>query len=262
MRTFWAVYKRELKSYFVSPIFYILATVFILVVGNTFKDTFIGFSSQTMLALRNYANYGGAAFPMMSVNTVSARLFTLINFNFLLIVPLLTMRIYAEERKSGTMEMLMTSPVTTAQVLMGKFFSCLSVYTIILLLTVVFNILIAVMSQGQLDWSPVAAGYLGSFLFGAAMISIGIFFSSVTENQIIAAALALTFTLGLWMLIFSAALIRYPLNVVIMYFSPSDHTDSFVNGMIGVKHIVYYLSMTTFWLVLTGISVESARWRQ
>jgi ABC-2 type transport system permease protein len=261
MRTFWAVYKRELKSYLISPTFYIVAAVFIIVVGNTFKDTFIGFSNQTMSAMIRQANYGGS-FPLMSVNTVSARLFTLINFNFLLIVPLLTMRIYAEERKNGTMELLMTSPVTTGQVLMGKFFSCLSVYTIIMLLTVVFNILIDIMSQGQLEWSSLMAGYLGSFLFGAAMISIGMFFSSVTENQIVAAALSLTFTLGLWMLIFSTSLIRFPLNVIVTYFSPSDHTDSFVNGIIGVKHIVYYLSMTTFWLVLTGISVESARWRQ
>ena len=261
MRTFWAVYQRELKSYFYSPIFYILAAVFLIVVGNTFKDAFIAFANQTMQILVQVKNYQTEV-PLMSVNSIAARLSTLLNFNFLLIVPLLTMRIYAEEKKNGTMELLMTSPTTTTQVLFGKFLSCLTVYTVMMLLTVVFHVLIDFYSKGNLDWGPVWSGYLGSFLFGSTIIAIGMFFSSVTENQIIAAALALTFSTGLWMLIFTTALLSYPLNVAIMYFSPSDHIDSFIDGFIGIKHIVYFLTMTSFWLVLTGISVESARWRQ
>ncbi len=261
MRTFWAVYKRELKSYFNSPIFYILAALFVIIVGNTFKDAFIAFADQTMQILVRVQNYRTEV-PLMSVNSIAARLFTLVNFNFLMIVPLLTMRIYAEEKKNGTMELLMTSPVTTGRVLMGKFLSCLTVYTVMMLFTVVFQVLMDFYSKGNLDWGPVWSGYLGSFLFGSSIIAIGMFFSSVTENQIIAAAMALTFSVGLWMLIFTTALIQYPLNVAVMYFSPSDHIDSFIDGFIGIRHIVYYLSMTAFWLVLTGISVESARWRQ
>ena len=261
MRNFWAVYIRELKSYFLSPIFYILATVFMVVTGNSFKDSFFSFAMQTMQNLRLAENYS-VDIPLINVNHVALNMFSLINIFFLLIVPLLTMRLYAEEKKNGTMELLMTSPVTTSQVLMGKFLSCLTVFFFMMILTVSFNIIMDIYSKGRLDWGPVLSGYLGTFLLGTSIIAIGMFFSSLSENQIVAAALTFMFVFSLWLLIFTANYIAYPLNHIMVYLSLSHHLNSFADGYIGIKHIFYYFSMTSFWLFATGLSVESARWRQ
>ncbi|MCE5251820.1 ABC transporter permease [bacterium] len=261
MRNALAVYTREIKSYFVSPIFYVIATVFMLVVGNVFKDNFFNFSTETMQLLRRVSNYGGEI-PMRNINMVATNVFTFMNFLFLLIVPLLTMRLYAEEKKTGTMELLMTSPITTAQVLIGKFLSCLTIYVLMMLLTLAFMIIMMIQSNGKLDWGPVLSSYLGSLLLGCAIISIGMFFSSLTENQIVAATVSISFFMGLWLLVFSARFLAPPFNELVRYLSLSEHLDSFVQGFIGIKHIAYYLSMTIFWLFLTGINVESARWRQ
>jgi len=261
MRNFLAVYTRELKSYFVSPIFYIVATVFMLTVGNTFKDSFFGFATATMRQLRDLANYGGRV-HLMNINSVMQNMMTFMNFIFVLLVPLLTMRLYAEEKKNGTMELLMTSPITTTQVLLGKFFSSLTIYFFLMIMTMAFNIIMVIYSQGKLDWGQVFSGYLGTLLLGATLISIGMFFSSLTENQIVAAALTITFVMGMWLLIYSANILKPPLSDFVRYLSLTEHLDSFSMGFLGVKHVVYYLSMTVFWLFVTGMIVESARWRQ
>ena len=262
MRNAHAVYVREIKSYFVSPIFYIIATVFMLVVGNTFKDNFIRFAMITMQSLRQATNTGGEI-PLYNINSyVVPNMFAYMNYMFLLFVPLLTMRLYAEEKKTGTMELLMTSPITTTQVLAGKFFSCLTIYFFMMSLTIAFVIIMMFQSNFKLDWGPVLSGYLGSLLLGTAIISIGMFFSSLTENQIVAAAVSITIIMVLWLLIHSARFLTPPLNRIISYISLSDHLDSFTYGFVGIKHIVYFISMTVFWLFLTGINVESARWRQ
>ena len=261
MRNFWAVYIRELKSYFVSPIFYIVATVFMITVGNTFKDSFFSFATATMRLLQHITNYGGNI-QLMNVNTVMINTVTFMNFIFLLIVPLLTMRLYAEEKKNGTMELLMTSPITTTQVLLGKFFSCLTIYTIMMMMTMAFNVIMSVYSQGKLDWGPVFSAYFGTFLLGSTLISIGMFFSSLTENQIVAAALTVTFSMGLWLLIYTANFLKPPLNDFVRYLSIIEHLDSFAIGYLGIKHVIYFMSMTVFWLTITGMTVESARWRQ
>ncbi|MDP2984070.1 MAG: ABC transporter permease subunit [Candidatus Latescibacter sp.] len=261
MRNALAVYVREVRSYFVSPIFYILAFVFMIVVGNVFKDTFFAFANQTMDYLRMAQNYK-TAIPMMYVNMVAGTVFTYINFLFLLIVPLLTMRLYAEEKKTGTMELLMTSPITTTQVMLGKFFSALTIYTLMLVLTMAFNVIMMIESGGKLEWGPVFSSYLGTILLGSAIISIGMFFSSLTENQIVAAAVTISAIMGLWLLFATSQYLNPPYNTFVRYLSFPEHLDSFTQGFIGIKHIFYFLSVTVFGLFLTGISVESARWRQ
>lgn len=261
MRNALAVYFREVKSYFSSPIFYILALVFMIVVGNLFKDLFFAFATETMRSLRMAQNYR-TSLPFLSVNAVVKQMFSYINFLFLLIVPLLTMRLYAEEKKNGTMELLMTSPITTIQVLMGKFFSALTIYTVILALTLSFNIIMMLGADGKLDWGPVISSYLGSLLLGGAIISIGMFFSSLTENQIVAAATTIATIMGLWLMVQTSRFLHPPLSDFVQYLSLSDHMEYFVAGIIGMQHIVYLLSVTAFGLFMTAITVESARWRQ
>ncbi|MHB9031298.1 MAG: ABC transporter permease [Candidatus Latescibacterota bacterium] len=261
MRNALAVYVREVRSYFTSPIFYILAFVFMVVIGNTFKDVFFDFATRTMQALRMAQNYR-MNIPLGSVNMVAQNMFSYINFLFLLVVPLLTMRLYAEERKTGTMELLMTSPITTLQVMMGKFFSALTIYTVMLALTLFFNIIMMIESGGKLDWGPVISSYLGSLLLGGAIISIGMFFSSLTENQIVAAATTMATVMGLWLLIQTSRFLDPPFSDFIRFLSLSEHMESFTIGFIGLQHIVYFLSVTAFGLFLTGITIESTRWRQ
>ncbi len=261
MRNFWAVYIRELKSYFTSPIFYIIGTVFMLIVGNTFKDSFFSFATATMRMLRNMVNYGGNV-DLMNVNMVMVNTMTFINFLFLLIVPLLTMRLYAEEKKNGTMELLLTSPITTTQVLLGKFFSCLTIYFFLMALTLSFNIILMIYSKGKLDYGQMMCAYLGSLLFGATLISIGMFFSSLTENQIVAAAVTISVLMGIWMMMYTANFLNPPFNLFVTHLSMPAHLDKFVSGILGIEDIAYFTSMTLFWLFLTGMTVESVRWRQ
>ncbi len=262
MKSILAVYFRELKSYFTSQIFYIISAVFIFVVGNMFKNVFFQFATESMRQLRYKWDYGEAGIRFININLVSLQTFNYMNFILLLIVPLLTMRLYAEEKKSGTMELLMTSPITTTQVLLGKFFSCFTIYMLMVVLSASFMVIMAIQSKGQLDLAPVISSYIGTLLFGAAIIPIGMFSSSLTENQIVAAVISLSLVLGLWLLIFSAQFFNYPFNDFVAYISLPEHLESFTRGFIGIKHVVYYLSMSLFWLALTGISVESARWRQ
>lgn len=261
MRNALAIYTREVKSYFTSPIFYILALVFMLMLGNTFKDSFFAFATETMRLMRMVQNYR-INVPVISIDMVVRQLFAYINFLFILVAPLVTMRLYAEERKNGTMELLMTSPVTTAQVMMGKFFSALTVYVILLALTLAFNVIMMVESHGKLDWGLVLSAYLGAILLGGAVISIGMFFSALTENQIVAAATTLTTVMVLWLLIQTARFLAPPFSGFVKALSLSTHVEAFSAGFIQVEHIVYFLSVTVFGLFLTGITIESARWRQ
>ncbi len=262
MRNILAVYVRELKSYFSSEIFYVISAVFIFVIGYMFKNVFFEFAAQSMKLLRYRWSYGDVNLDLINVNTVSLQTFQYMNFILLLIVPLLTMRLYAEEKKIGTMELLMTSPITTSQVLLGKFLSCLTIFGSMLALTIPFMIILAVQSKGQLDPAPVIGSYFGTLLFGSAIIPIGMFSSSLTENQIIAAVVSLSIMLGFWLLIFSAQFFDSPFNEFVAFISLPEHLESFTMGFIGVKHIVYYLSMSLFWLTITGMNVESTRWRQ
>lgn len=262
MQKSWAVFIRELKSYFSSQIIYIIAAMFVLIVGSMFRNAFFQFASDSMRLLRMTVQFGNDNIGLININSVSMKVFNYINFMLLLITPILTMRLYAEERRSGTMELLVTSPVTTAQVLLGKYFSCLTIYSLLVALTMVFMFLLAVFSKWTLDIGPVITSYFGTFLLGMAIIPIGLFFSSLTENQIVAAFTSLSVILALWILVLTAKLFAYPLNEIIAFISLSDHLETMKFGFFGVRHVVYYVTVSVFWLVLTWMSVESARWRQ
>ena len=262
MRNIFAVYIKEVKSYFSSQTIYVISAVFVFVIGSTFKTEFFKFSSESMRILRYIWEYGNAGGGLININVVVHLVFNFINFFLLLIVPLLTMRLYSEEKKNGTMELLMTSPVTTFQVLMGKFPSCLTIYTMMVMLTSAFMVILYIHSKGQLDVRPVISSYFGSILLGTAIIPIGIFFSSSTENQITSAFISMFVLLALWMIIFSAQFFSYPLSEIVAFISLSEHLDSFKRGFIGIKHIFYYISMSVFWMFLSWMNIESARWRQ
>ena len=262
MQKSWAVYVRELKSYFSSQIIYVIGFVFVLIIGNISRNTLFQFSAQSMEILRMTVQNGADTVQALNINAVPVKIFGYINLLLLLITPILTMRLYAEEKRNGTMELLVTSPVTTIQVLMGKFLSCLTIYSILLGCTAVFMFIIALFSRWTIDPGPVLTSYLGTFLLGAAVIPVGMFFSSLTQNQIVAAFTSLFALFAMWILIMTSGLFSYPMNEVVAYISLSGHQELFNLGLFGIKHVVYYLSVSVFWIVLTWMSIESARWRE
>lgn len=280
MQKTWAVYTRELGSYFSSQIIYVIAAVFIIIVGNMFKNAFFQFADESMRLLRMTWQFGSQNVNLININGVALGVFSYINLMLLLITPLLTMRLYAEEKRNGTMELLTTSPITTTQVLLGKYLSCLTIYTLLTGLTAVFMLLLGFYSEvefvglpfleslkiiptfTQLDMGPIILSYIGTFMLGVAIIPIGMFFSSLTENQIVAAFTSLSVLLVLWILLRTALQFSYPWNEIIAYISLSEHQNLLKLGFFGIKHVVFYMTVSLFWLVLTWMSVESARWRQ
>ena len=178
---------------------------------------------------------------------------------FLFLLPLITMRTYAEEKRSGTIELLLTSPLTDVQIVAGKFLGAMALYGAMLLVTCVhFGLLFAF---GTPEWKPLLTAYLGLLLFGGCFIAVGLFISSLTRNQIIAGAATFGVFLLLWVIDWIGQSMGPSGEAVLKYLSMTEHLDDFVKGVIDTKHLVYYVSFITFGLFLTVKSVDSERWR-
>jgi ABC-2 type transport system permease protein len=253
MRNIWAIYRRELNTYFTSPIAYVVLAFFIFIYGYFFNDylyRFIQFGFQM-------SQYGGER--SLNVNQDLIRwLFHSTSVVVLFMLPLITMRSLAEEKRSGTIELLLTSPVTDFQIVLGKFLSALTLYAAMLGLTLIHTSFLFL--YGDPEWQPLLAGYLGMLLLGGAFISFGILFSSFTRNQIVAGFLSFGAFLFLW-------LIEYmedwagAWGAFFSYLSVTKHIGEFAKGVIDSKDVVYYLSFIGFGLFLSKQSVESHRWR-
>jgi len=177
----------------------------------------------------------------------------------LLMVPLLTMRLFSEEKKSGTIELLLTYPVTDMEVILGKFFACLTVFLLMLLLTATYPVLLFVF--GEPEVGPVLTGYVGLVLMGAAFISLGIFTSSLTENQIIAATLSFGILFLFFMMGYSISLMGPILGNLMIYISLIGHLEGFAKGVIDTMDIIYYAVFITLFIFLTLRVLESKKWR-
>ena len=258
MRNFWAILTKEIRSYFVSPVGYAVAVAFLIFWGFMFRNILMEFNQICMTYMRQ-PTYG----RMVNLNPnefVLLPFFGLMNFTALWMVPILTMRLYAEERKSGTVELLMTSPITTIQTLLGKFFACFAFYGLVVLLSLVYSVILEI--YGEPDWGPILSAYAGALLVGAALISIGIFASSLTENQIIAVALSVASVLILWLIHWPANFAGPLLGGLLKYLSITEHLADFQRGVIDTKDVIFYLSFSVFGLFLTATIIESRRWRE
>jgi ABC-2 type transport system permease protein len=178
---------------------------------------------------------------------------------FLFVVPLITMRTYSEEKRSGTIELLMTSPITDYQIVIGKFLGALSLYAAMLGITLIhIGVLFA---YGSPEWKPVLTGYLGLLLLGGCFVSVGLFFSSLTRNQIVAGMFTFAVLLLLWVIDWVGGFAGPSLEKLTSYLSLTGHVEDFLRGVIDTQHVVYYLSFITFGLFLTAKAVDSERWR-
>jgi ABC-2 type transport system permease protein len=169
------------------------------------------------------------------------------------------MRTYAEERRSGTIELLLTSPLSDLQIILGKFLGAMGLFASMLALTLIHTAILFV--YGNPDWKPIATGYLGLLLMGGSFLSLGLFISSLTRNQIVAGMITFSVFLLLWVINWVSTFVGPTAQTVLNYLSVTEHFDDFAKGIIDTKHVIYYLSFIAMGLFLTMKSVDSERWR-
>jgi len=255
MKNIWAICKKEIRTYFTSPIAYVLITVFLVLVGFFFYSLIWVFNSQSLQMARNQYY-----FQQLNINQmVYSPLFHNMSIILLLMIPLLTMRLFSEEKKRQTDELLYTSPISISQIILGKYFASLFVLLAMLLLTGILSIF--TFAYGNPEIVPLLNGYLGLFLMGAAFIAAGIFFSSLTENQIVAAVLTFGTLLLFWILNWASYSAGGIWKGVLNYLSFLQHFDDMTRGILDTTDVVYYISFIFFGLFLTYSVIQYRRWR-
>jgi ABC-2 type transport system permease protein len=177
----------------------------------------------------------------------------------LFLIPMITMRLFAEEKRTGTIELLMTSPISNLEIILGKWLAALVLYLSMLALPLIS--LLTLFAYGKPDWRPLAVGYLGLILQGGCLLAIGTFVSTCTKNQIVAGVAGFGLCLLLWVMDWVSSFDSSPLYKVISYLSVTSHYESFSKGVLDSKDAIYYLSMIVLGLFLTARSMESMRWR-
>ena len=250
-----AIAQKELRSYFVSPIAYVVIGLFAVLFGVFFVS-----SLSFLLRISLQAGMMEGA-PPINVNEYMIRpLLGNTGVIMLFVLPMITMRSYAEEKRSGTIELLLSSPLTDLQIILGKFFGALILFIMMLAVTGVHVSFL--FWYGDPELSPILSGYLGLLLMGASFISIGLLISSATKNQVVAGMVTFAVLLLFWVI----SWLGDPAggsttSQVLAYLSVLDHFDDFSKGVIDTSHLAYYLSFISFGLFLTAKSVDSERWR-
>ncbi len=255
MRQIIAVFKKEFSITFASPIFYAAAFIFLAVSGYFFWSNVAIYGYRSLQAARNPFLSQGLNMSDMVVKPFFGDLSIIL----LLMLPLITMRMYSEEKRAGTIELLFTYPLSDSAALAGKFLA--SLVTLLAMLAGTIPCLIILEIFGTLEWGVVICGYLGIVLLGASFISLGIFTSSLTENQIVAAVLSFGALLLLWLLGWAKAVTGPPLGNILAHISIINHLDSFVRGLIDTRDLVFYILFIFFWLFLTLRFLNSRYWR-
>ncbi len=255
MRNVMTIAHKELKGYFASPVAYVVIGFSAILFGWFFINLLFYFDRTSMQA---GAGFGGPQSVNVNEMLISP-LFLNVSVILLFTLPLITMRTYAEEKRSGTIELLLTSPLTDLQIVMGKFLGSLVLYGAMLAVTLVhMGFLFAF---GNPEWRPIASGYLGLLLMGSCFLSLGLFISSLTRNQIIAGMVTFAVFLLFWVINWIASFTGPTMQIVLNYLSITEHLHDFARGVIDTKHLVYYVSFIVFSLFLTVRAVDSERWR-
>lgn len=256
MRNVWTIARRELKSYFASPMAYVLLAMFAVIFGYfSFSAVafFADFSSRSQMGM-------GMGMPPMNIDRFVIQP-TLGNFTIILLFlsPMVTMRLFAEENRSGTIELLLTSPVRDFEIILGKWIATMLLFSAMLAISLVDLAVLFVLSTP--DWRALLAGYLGLLLMGGTLFALGAFFSSLTKNQIVAGVVTFACFLLLWVLDWVNAYSTSTIGKVCQYLAIAPHFQQFAKGVIELKDMVYFLSAIGLGLFLTKRSLESLRWR-
>jgi ABC-2 type transport system permease protein len=236
MRNVWAVATRELRSYFLSPLAYVVIALFLALSGYLFA---------LILANAREASLRGL------VQNISVL--------YLFIVPAISMRLLAEEQRTGTVELLLTNPVQEWEIVTGKFLASILLVLVMLGLTLLFPLFLFIF--GNPDRGPIITGYLGVFLQAAAFLSVGLWASSLTQNQIVAALVAFGLLLILWLSDNLGQFLGGAVGQIVSYTSVINHFQSFPQGVIESKDVIYYLTLVIAGIVLSTLSLQSRRYR-
>jgi ABC-2 type transport system permease protein len=254
MRNIIAIAQKELKSYFASPIAYIVIGFWALLYGYFFIAILQFFVRQSM----QMSQFGGP--QSMNVNQQMIRpLLQNLTILDLFLLPMVTMRTYAEEKRSGTIELLLTSPVSDFEIIMGKFLGAMALYTVMLAVTVLHLGLLFI--YGRPEWKPIVTAYIGLWLLGGCFVALGLLISSLTKNQIVAGMVTFAIFLMFWVITWIGSFSGPTVDKLTQYLSIIDHLDDFNKGVLDTSHLIYYLSFITFGLFLTAKSVDTERWR-
>ena len=255
MRSAWIIAKRDLGSFFNSPIFYIVTTVFLIIYSFIFFNILNFFSFQSFQAGQFQAMGMNLNLNEMVVEPSLQNMSVIL----LMIIPIITMRSFADEKKMKTFRLLLSSPVHLREIILGKFLACMIVVAVMILISsysVGFLFLL-----GEPEPGPVVTGYLGVLLMAGCFVSVGIFASSLTDNQIVAAVLTFGFSLFMWVIGWGAQAAGSTTGQVLQYLSIVDHLDRFLKGLVDTSDLVYYLSFILFSLFLCHRVLDSNRWR-
>lgn len=258
MRNFIFILGKEMRSYFNSPIAFVVVTVFVVLSGYYFYQIFASFSTLSFQVQTDpmLANRYGA----LNVTELVIRpFFGMLGVVLLIMLPMLTMRSFSEEKKTGTIELLLTYPVKDIEVILAKFSGCMGILMLMLLLSLPSVTLVDVF--GDPEWGVIVSGYLGLILVGAAFISLGIFMSTLTENQIVAGVISFSALLVFYLIGYSAGFAGETMSRLLTYISFTFHLRNFVKGVIDSADVIYYFIFTIFFLFLSMRSLESKRWR-
>jgi ABC-2 type transport system permease protein len=225
------IFKKEFRTYFVSPIAYIVISIFLIVTGWFFFSTFFLFNQAN---LRNF--------------------FSLLPVVFAFVVPAVTMRLFSEELNVGSYEILLTMPVTYREVVLGKFLASVAFVTAMLLPTLAYPVTITFL--GDLDWGPVAGGYVGAILLGASFSAVGLFASSLTRNQIVAFIVGVAICFALVLIDKILFFLPSPLVGVLEYLGADYHFENISKGILDSRDIIYFLSLIFISLYATHLAME------
>jgi ABC-2 type transport system permease protein len=226
MRSFWALLKKEEMALFTSPIAYVMVSVFLVIMGYTFTLT---------LFLTHTPTLAHSFFQMYVL--------------FLLTVPIITMRLIAEERRLRTLEILLTSPVTEVSVVLAKFLASLSLVVVMVLLSSAYAVALAVL--GAPDWGPIFSGYLGLLLLGAALVGVGLLTSALVSSQVIAALLSLSVFLLFWIIDHFGWLLPDPFNALCVNLSLLVHFRTFATGSLFLSDVGYFITVALLGLFMS-----------
>jgi ABC-2 type transport system permease protein len=254
MRNAWIICRKELSSYFSSPIAYILLTLFGVIFGFFFWNMLAMFVVESMeMQMR------GQMYPMNLNEQIIRPLLSNVGVIGLFFIPMITMRLFAEEKRTGTIELLATSPIRDLEIIIGKWLAALILYSCMLLFTAAnFGFLF---KYGNPDWKPLAMGYLGLLLQAGALLAIGTFISTLTKNQIIAGAATFGVELLMWVIGWVGEYETATWARALSYLSIITHFESFARGVLDSKDAIYYVTVIFVGLFFTARSLESLRWR-
>ena len=258
MRNILAIVERELRAYFNSPIAYVVLTIFVFLSGIFFRSILAQVMQMALISQMQAQQLGPR--PMDMPGMISRGFLSTMSVILLFIMPMLTMALFSEEKKRGTIELLLTAPLTDLQVVLGKFFAAATFYLILLVSTWIPMAVLYL--YGSPASGPILTAYLGLLLYGLAILAIGLFISTLTENQIIAAVLSFGTIMVLWLVDVVAQNAESSWNKsVLSYLSILSHLDDFMKGILSTSHIIFYVSLMLGALFLTYRSIDSLRWR-